>query len=122
MIFFSGFHYFVPLILIAIVGGILTSFGYVLLLIPGIYLSVAYMFGGMLVLDRKLEFWQALETSRKIITKEWFSMFGFLILLVLLNFVGVLALGVGVIVTSLITGCALTAAYHDIIGIESTDF
>ncbi len=62
-----------PLTLLTVVSMLLTVLGYVLLIIPGIYLSVAYLMTFALMMDRDMGFWEALETSRKAITKHWFK-------------------------------------------------
>ena len=42
--FFLGLRFFVPLLLTALVGGVLTGIGFLLLIIPGVYLLVGYLF------------------------------------------------------------------------------
>ena len=59
---------------------VLTMAGLVLLILPGIYLAVAYVLASILVVDRKLGIWEALETSRKALTPCWFRIF-FLVLI-----------------------------------------
>ncbi len=48
-------------------------------LIPVIYLSVAYMWGSMFIVFFKAAAWEALETSRRLITRRWFTVFGLLL-------------------------------------------
>ncbi|KGF72605.1 hypothetical protein DO97_07440 [Neosynechococcus sphagnicola sy1] len=115
--FFKGFNYFLPLFLGTLISNIFVVLGLVCLIIPGIYLGVAYFFIIPLILDKKMDFWPAMEASRKIVTKEWFSIFGLAIVLGLINFVGALLLGVGLLFTIPITICAVAAAYDDIIGV-----
>jgi zinc-ribbon domain len=117
--FFLGFRFFVPLLLTGLVGGVLTGIGFMLLIIPGIYLMVSYVFAASLVVDRRLDFWPALELSRKTVQPMWFSMFGFFLLLVLVNLAGVVALVIGLLVTVPVTMCAVTAAYADIFGLQA---
>lgn len=120
--FFKGFNYFLPLFLAALAGGFLVGIGFVLLIIPGIYLAVAYMFTTYFIIDYRMEFWQAMETSRMIITKNWFAFFGFAFVLFALNLLGGLALGVGLLVSIPVTACAAAVAYKDIIGLYSTEW
>ena len=54
---------------------LLTMIGFVLFIIPGIYLSVAYVLTGALVAERNMGVWEAMEASRKIVTKHWLSVF-----------------------------------------------
>ena len=120
--FFNGFNYFLPLFLFSIAGGFLVSVGMVLLLIPGIYLYVGDMFTTFLIIDYRMDFWQAMETSRKIITKNWFAFFGFSFALFALNLLGTLALGVGLLVSIPVSACAAAIAYKEIMGFYSADW
>lgn len=122
--FFRGFNNYLPLFLVSIVSSVVIGIGLLLLLIPGLYLAVAYIFALPLVLEKKMNFWDGMEFSRKLISKNWFSFFGFAFVLVLLNLAGVLLLGVGLLVTIPISTCAIAAAYADIVGLSpsSADF
>jgi uncharacterized membrane protein len=119
--FFAGFRYFLPLLLLTLVSGLAIVIGTLLLIIPGIYLAVAYMFAAYLVVDRRLDFWPAMELSRRTINPRWFGYFGFTLLLVLLNLAGILLLGVGLLVTVPLSFCVVTAAYADIFGFQSEE-
>ncbi len=116
--FFKGFNYFLPLLLASLVMGILVTIGMVLLVLPGIYLLVSYMFVSMLIVDYHMEFWQAMETSRQIVTKNWFPLFVFFLVLVVINLLGALALGIGLLVTMPLSVCAICVAYRDIVGLH----
>lgn len=118
--FFLGFNNFLQFFVANLLMSILVFAASLLLLLPGIYLGVAYSFTTALIVDRKFDFWEAMETSRKVITKRWFSFFGFVVVLVLINIVGVLLLGVGVLITFPLTACAIAAAYQDILGLSPT--
>ena len=120
--FFKGFNYFLPLFLASLAGGMLVGIGLVLLLVPGIYLAVGYMFTSFLVLDYRMEFWQAMETSRAIITKNWFAFFGFALVLMAINLLGCLALGVGLLVSLPVTSCAVAIAYKEIVGFYASEW
>jgi hypothetical protein len=119
--FFEGFQfrYFLPLVLVGLISQALVTLGLILLIIPGLYLAVGYLFAAVLVVDRGLDFWPAMETSRRLITPRWFSFFAFLLLLVLVNFAGLLALGVGFLVSFPVSWCALVAGYADLLGLKS---
>jgi len=115
--FFRGFNNYLPLFLVSLVSSVVIAIGFLLLIIPSIYLAVAYIFALPLVLEKKMNFWDAMEFSRKLISKNWFSFFGFAFVLVLVNLAGGLLLGVGLLVTIPLTICAIAAAYADIVGL-----
>lgn len=117
--FFKGFNRALPILLLAIVSGLFILIGFACLILPGIYLAVSYMFSLPLLLDKNLDFWPAMETSRKLITKKWFTFFGFSLVLGLINIAGVLLLGIGSLVTFPWTICSTVAAYEDIVGLNS---
>ena len=73
------------------------SLGYLLLILPGIYLSFAYMFSLPLMIEKDLGAWSALEMSRKAVTRIWFRATGFLLLIMLLLTLGMIPLGIPLI-------------------------
>jgi uncharacterized membrane protein len=118
--FFSGLKfYFLQLVLFGVVSSVLITIGLILLIVPGIYLIVSYLFALMFIMDRGLDFWPAMETSRRAVQTRWFNFFLLLLLLALLNIGGLLLLGVGLLVTVPLTHCIVTAAYDDIFGLQS---
>ena len=116
--FFKGFNQFLQIFLVYLIGTIITIIGFFLLIIPGIYISVAYGFANLFVIEKKLSIWSALEASRKLITKQWFSFLGFFIVLLLINLAGLLLLGIGALVTIPLTYCIIVAAFEDIVGLN----
>jgi hypothetical protein len=120
--FFRGFNYFLPLFLSSLASGIIVGIGFILLLIPGIYLAIGYMLTTFLIIDLRMEFWQAMEMSRNIVTRHWFAFFGFALLLFLVNLLGMIALGAGMLVSIPVTACAAAVAYKEIVGIYSEEW
>ncbi|HAT33836.1 MAG TPA: hypothetical protein DCW29_24240 [Janthinobacterium sp.] len=94
---FAHFKRIVPLSIAMILMGLLITIGFILLIIPGIYLAVAYTMAMPLILEKNMSPWQALETSRKTITRHWFRMCGFIIANTILGIVATLLLGIGLI-------------------------
>ena len=61
-----------------------------------VYLSVSFSFANQFVLFEKLEAWQAIQASRKVVAKNFWQVFGFYILMglvVLVPFLIILGLG-----------------------------
>ena len=94
---FSYYSLMGKLALAALLIYIMTVIGFVLLVLPGIYLSIAYIFTLPLIADRGMGVWEAMELSRKAVTKHWFKVFGLFFLLTLIMAMGALALGIGLI-------------------------
>jgi serine/threonine protein kinase len=112
---FAGFSScFLQLFLASFVSHVLLGLGFICLVLPFIYLLVAWIFTLPLVIDKRLEFWPAMRLSRKTVSKHWWKFLGFGMVLVLFNLVGVLLLCVGVFLTFPISLAALMYAYEDI--------
>jgi hypothetical protein len=116
--FWKGFDFFVPLMLYTLISIILGFLAFLALIIPGIYLVVGWSFAIPFIIFGNMEFWDAMEISRKLITKKWWNIFGFLLLLVLINIAGTMVFFVGLLFTVPITYCSLYAAFEDIVGTE----
>jgi hypothetical protein len=114
---FSHFGRTVPLVITAILSMLLIYLGFALLIIPGLYLSVAYMLAIPLVVERGLSPWQALETSRKAITQRWFKVFGLFLVLGLISIVSAIPLGIGLIWTIPLFVIAMGVLYRTIFGV-----
>jgi len=118
---FIGFSTaFVPLMLAMLIKGLLTGLGCLLCILPGVYLAVSWVFVLPLVVDKKIDFWPAMELSRKVITKHWWLMFGFLIVCALVALAGLIACCVGIFVSVAIAQAAMMYAYEDIFGAQNT--
>jgi hypothetical protein len=140
--FFAGVYFFVPLLLLSLISWIFISIGLILLLIPGVYLLVAYLFASPLLIDRRLNFWPAMELSRTTLNPLWFRFFAFGLLLLVINLAGAIPLCLSLLIifgwvfplffflsclflvislsiTIPFSMCALTAAYADVFGFQS---
>lgn len=73
--------------------------GFFLLVLPGIYLAVAYSLASVLIVDKKLGIWAALEASRKALTHCWFRVFFLALIYAAIMIVSIVPLGIGLIWT-----------------------
>jgi len=112
---FAGFtRAFIPLVIAGLLVSLFIVVGFFFLVIPGIYLAVAYVFTYMLAVDKRLAFWDAMETSRKTITKQWWRVLGLLLLGIPFMILGFVALGVGIFVAMPLVMGAVAYAYEDL--------
>lgn len=98
----TAFNYFSKTIAIffaVILMGIITTIGFILLIIPGIYLSVAYSLTIPIIVDQGLGPWQAMELSRKAIGRKWFKVFAVYLITMLIYMISMIPLGIGLIWT-----------------------
>ena len=112
---FAGFGPAIgPLILVGLVTFLLEGVGFFLCILPGIYLAVAWHYAALLVLDKQVDFWAAMELSRKVVTRHWFGVFALVLLAILLWIGGLIACCVGIFVAGPIATAALVYAYRDL--------
>ena len=114
--FFDGFRSFLTLLLLGVVSQIFIILGLLLLVVPGIYLMVAFFLAPWFILDRQVGFWEAMRLSRHTVRPHWFELFGLFLLIILINLLGILALGVGLLVTLPVGWCAFTAFFASRVG------
>jgi hypothetical protein len=92
-----------------------------LTLIPLIYISIAYGWSVFFVYFHNMQPWEAMEASRKLITKKWFTFFGFNFVLGLILLGGLLVFIVGIIYALPVIIIAGYLSFEDIVGFEKTD-
>ncbi len=111
----SIFDYFgmvIPIILAYIAMTILIVLGFMLLIIPGIYLAVSYAFTYTLIVDKGLDVWEAMELSRKTVTTQWLKFFGLSLACGVIIFLSAIPFGIGLIWTIPMSYIAYGLLYH----------
>lgn len=94
---FAYYEKILPIVGTAFLSFILIFIGFILLILPGIYLSVAFAFAIPLAADKNLSPWQALETSRKAVSHHWFKFFGLGLVVIVIYILSAIPLGIGLI-------------------------
>lgn len=120
--FFKGFDHIKELFFGQFVMAIMVAIGFICLFLPGIYLAIAYGFMVPLIVLGKMPFWDAMETSRKIITKNWFMFFVMGFVYSGIALLGILALGVGIFVAVPVILCIQYAMYEGIVGVSDNSY
>jgi uncharacterized membrane protein len=114
----KGFDVFLAAVLADLLISVFSMIGFTFLIIPGIVVSALYMFTFPLLIDKKMDFWEAMETSRKVVMKNLFEMSIFMLILYMFIVIGMLLLLVGLIVAVPFVLAAIAFAYIDLIGLE----
>ncbi len=96
---FSGFDMAGKILVAGFLQGALIIIGFMLLILPGVYLMIGYLLCFPLIIDKKMSPWEAMETSRKAIHKVWWKIFGLYIIILLIVGISALPLGIGLIWT-----------------------
>jgi hypothetical protein len=118
------FNYYpktIPIFLLYLLMTLLIVVGMLLLIIPGIYLAIAYCFALILLVDKNLGIWEALETSRQAVTKCWFRTFGLFIVIFIIILVSMIPLGIGLIWSLPFGTLAFALVYRNLFGVSQTN-
>jgi uncharacterized membrane protein len=83
-----------------------------------IYLVVSYIFAEHFIIFHKMEAWNAMEASRKLVGKNWVGIFGLGLALLGVQIIGALFCFLGLLVTTPLVYCTIHCAFQDIVGIE----
>jgi len=109
----------VPLFIASLLKFIITFVGFLLLILPGIYFAVSYLFAEMLVVDKGLSASAAMTTSRKAVGQKWLAMFGLTMALFVINVLALIPLTLGLIWTIPMSTIAMGIAYRNMFGCEN---
>ena len=90
----------------------LVVLGGIVMLIPAVYLSINWMFVLPLIMDKRLDFWPAMQLSRKVVGRHWWTTFALSIVIGCISLVGVLLCCVGVFFTVPLAFVAAMNAYE----------
>jgi uncharacterized membrane protein len=115
---FTGFNYFVPTLVASIVIGLFVFAGTLLCVIPGLVVAAMYKFTYLFIVDKRMDFWPAMQASHAVVKRDYAGFTLFLILMALVNILGALCCIVGLLVSIPVTFAAITVAYKEIVGFE----
>lgn len=116
---FGWYDQTLRIVLTGVLMNLLILLGLLLLVLPGIFLAVSYQIALPLLVDKQLGPWQALETSRKVIWHNWFKVFVFDVVAILLVGISTALLGIPLIWVVPFLVIAFGILYRNLVGIET---
>ena len=115
-VFSKGFEVFVPSLVAGILLSIALSIGFSLCILPGFVVLGLTLLALPLIIDRRMDFWPAIQLSLDTTKGQWMNWSIFALALAGVNLVGAIVCGVGVLVTWPITVAATAIAYSETFG------
>jgi uncharacterized membrane protein len=115
---FKGFNYFIPTLVAFLLISLFTFLGTVACIIPGLVIAAMYKFTYLFIIDKRMDFWPAMQASHAVVKSDYFGFTMFLLLAILVNILGALCCIVGLLVTVPVTFAAITIAYKEIVGFD----
>jgi len=116
---FMGFNKARELILMNLLVFCIVLVGFFMLIIPGVYFAVSYVFSPFFVWFYDRDPYQAIGLSRKVVSGNFGQILLLLLILAGINLLGFMALGIGILLTLPYSFCVVYAAFDDIIGIKN---
>ena len=117
--FFRGFEKTGSLIKLNLLILAVVVLGLAMLVLPGLYFAVSYVFSHFFVWFFDEDPSEAIRLSRKTVSGNFGQILMLLLILAGINLIGILALGVGILLTMPFSFCVLYAAFDDVIGISN---
>lgn len=99
-----------------IVGVPLIVFGAIVILFIALYFGISWAFTLPLVVDKKIDFWSAMQLSRAMVMKHFWAVTGLALMVGIINIVGLAFCFVGLFLTVPVTMAALLYAFETIFG------
>lgn len=109
---YSNDRYFGSYLVSTILFNLMVMVGFILLIIPGVYLAVRYILFSYFVLDKEMRPIESLEAAAKATQGKRGFLFLLLLVLLLLNAAGALLFGIGLFVTIPISVLSLAIVYR----------
>ena len=92
--------------------------GTLVCLIPGLVVAAMYKYTYLFIVDKRMDFWPAMQASHAVVKNDYFGFTMFWLALIGINILGLLCFIVGILVTLPITFAAITVAYKEVVGFE----
>jgi hypothetical protein len=115
---FKGFNFFINALVASLLIGLFVFCGTLLCIIPGLVIAAMYKFTFLFIVDKRMEFWPAMQASHAVVKNDYFGFTLFLVLAFLVNVLGFCCFVVGLLVTIPATFAAITIAYKELVGFE----
>ena len=115
---FTGFNFFIPTLVAMLLISLFTFLGTLLLIIPGLVIAAMYKFTYLFIVDKRMDFWDAMKASHAVVRNDYFGFTIFLLAMAAVTMLGVLCCIVGVFVAIPVTFMAITIAYQETVGFE----
>jgi uncharacterized membrane protein len=115
---FKGFNFFVPALVASLLITLFTFCGTLVCIIPGLVVAAMFNFTFLFIVDKRMDFWPAMQASHAVVKSDYFGFTMFLLLMVLVDILGALCCIVGLLVAFPVTVAAITVAYQEIVGFD----
>lgn len=115
---FKGFNFFVPALVASLLIALFTMIGMLACIVGALVVAAMYKFTYLFIVDKRMDFWPAMQASHAVVKQDYFGFTMFLLALAGVNILGFLCCIVGIFVTIPLTFAAITVAYQETVGFD----
>ncbi len=94
--------------------------GTLVMLVPTVYLGIGWLFTLPLIMDKGLDFWPAMQLSRQVVGRHWWTTLGLSLLVGILSLVGLFLCCIGLFFTMPLAFVTTMNAYEKMFSLSST--
>lgn len=116
---FSGFDSLGQGALMYLVMLVCVLLGTLCLILPGIYLAIAWSFSWMILSQKQGTFWECMEISRQVVTPSWGWVLLLLFVSAIVSYLGIFACVIGIFATAPLYGLMHAVAYDRLFPAEN---
>ncbi len=109
---FNGFDRFGQAFLAHLVIAIGVTAGFILFIVPGIILTIMWMFVSLVLAETELDFWESMKVSADLTAGYRWQLFGLLLACIVVAIAGLLVCCVGIFVAQPVIMTAMALAYR----------
>lgn len=113
---YKGYTTYLNYAIVSVINGILVVGGFFLFIIPGIFFLVKLQFAKTLVVDKDMPALDALKKSWEMTNGNFWPLLGYILVIALINFIGAIPLGLGLLVTVPVSILASLKLYNKFLG------
>jgi len=115
---FKGFNFFVPTLVASLLISLFVFAGTLVCIIPGIVVAAMYSFAYLFIVDKRMDFWPAMQASHAVVKNDYLGFTLFVVAMGLVDLLGVVCCIIGVLIAIPVTVAAITVAYKELVGFE----
>ncbi len=115
---FKGFNFFLPALVAYLLITLFIALGIIACIIPGLVIAAMYNFTYLFIIDKRMEFWPAMQASHAVVKRDYVGFTLFLLLLILVGALGVLCCFVGIFVAIPVIHASVAVAYKEVVGFD----
>lgn len=118
---FSQTSYLIPYLIASIIVEVVVGIGFLLLIVPGVILMLKFMFCGYFIVDKDSGIMESLKHSSTITDGVKWKLLLFVLVLAVINGIGALLLGIGLLITAPLGLMATIWVYKQLLS-QTEDF